>query len=83
MSSFKHNKVPERLQFFGSTVDRFGSSKPTTASDAATNLGPGSYTVNNLVSYKKKPSNAVYSGFNCTEQRFTENQYKDYTPGPG
>lgn len=47
MSSFKNSKVPERLQFFGSTVDRFGNTKPSTADSS--NLGPGSYTVSNLV----------------------------------
>ena len=26
-SSFKTGKIPERLQFFGSTVDRFGADK--------------------------------------------------------
>ena len=82
MSSFKHNKVPERLQFFGSTVDRFGNTKPSTADSS--NLGPGHYTVSNLVQHQAKKANPqVFSGFNCTEQRFTDNQYKDFTPGPG
>ena len=33
MSCFNVGRVPERLQFFGSTVDRFVQSKPTTASE--------------------------------------------------
>lgn len=35
MSSFNIRKVPERLQFFGSTVDRFVQSKATTAADSS------------------------------------------------
>jgi hypothetical protein len=34
MSSFNIRKVPERLQFFGSTVDRFVPSKSTTVADS-------------------------------------------------
>ena len=53
MSSFNVNKIPERLQFFGSTVDRFGNVKPSTAADSS-KIGPGSYTVSNLINHHKK-----------------------------
>jgi hypothetical protein len=41
-SCFKTNKKPERLQFFGSTVDRFNPNK-TNMKNPQNNVGPGSY----------------------------------------
>jgi hypothetical protein len=68
MSSFKTGKIPERLQFFGSTVDRFGVAKPGAQKDPSKeNVGPGSYTVTNLINYHKKSNHAIYSGFTSTE----------------
>jgi hypothetical protein len=52
MTSFKTGKIPERLQFFGSTVDRFSAQKKEQSL-----VGPGSYTVANLINYHKKPQN--------------------------
>ena len=60
---FKTGKIPEKLQFFGSTVDRFGDQK----SQKKQGLGPGSYSVNNLVNYQKKANGIIYSGFTSTE----------------
>lgn len=64
-SSFKTGKIPERLQFFGSTVERFNEGKPGTTEPAT--VGPGSYSVNNLINYHKKSNPAIYSGFTSTE----------------
>lgn len=83
MSSFQVNKKPEKLQFFGSTVDRFAPSKPTSASEMHTNIGPGSYQVSNLINFHKKANNTVFSAFNCTRGRFVEHECKETTPGPG
>ena len=47
------------------------------------NVGPGSYTVNNLINYHKKNNGQIYSGFSCTEERFKELSLKEMTPGPG
>ena len=44
MTSFKTGKRPERLQFFGSTVDRFNPAK-STMKNPLNNVGPGSYQV--------------------------------------
>jgi len=63
-------------------VDRFGNTKPSTAAESS-KIGPGTYTVSNLINHHKKSTNTVYSGFNCTEQRFADNTYKETTPGPG
>lgn len=80
-SSFKTGKIPERLQFFGSTVERFSENKPGAVEPAT--VGPGTYTVNNLINYHKKSNPAIYSGFTSTEQRFTDHAFKMLTPGPG
>jgi hypothetical protein len=45
MSSFKTGKKPERLQFFGSTVERFNPGK-NSSKNPLNNVGPGSYQVN-------------------------------------
>lgn len=79
MTSFKTGKIPERLQFFGSTVDRFSA----VAKKEQSLIGPGSYTVANLINYHKKPGNQVFSGFTSTEQRFQDPTQKHLTPGPG
>jgi len=70
------------LQFFGSTVDRFGAEKQKKG-DGMAGIGPGSYTVNNLINYHKKSNVQIYSGFSCTEERFQNHSLKDMTPGPG
>lgn len=44
-------------------------------------LGPGAY--NHEAASQKKKAPAVFSGFNCTEQRFQDNVVKETTPGPG
>jgi hypothetical protein len=86
MSSFCVQKKPERLQFFGSTVDRFGNTNNTSNLEHVSNIGPGSYNVSNvsnLMKFHKKAANTVFSGFNCTQERFADNSYKEITPGPG
>ena len=80
-TSFKTGKIPERLQFFGSTVERFGENKSNVHETQT--VGPGTYSINNLINYHKKSNPAIYSGFTSTEQRFTYNNYKMLTPGPG
>lgn len=50
-TTFKVKDVPERLQFFGSTVERFSNTttnnlgKEGGAIGGATNLGPGTYNI--------------------------------------
>jgi hypothetical protein len=49
--------VPERLQFFGSTVERFHENKEK--NKLPPNVGPGSYTVSTSVNSKKMRTHNV------------------------
>jgi hypothetical protein len=77
--------VPERLQFFGSTVDRFQNSIATKQVQGP-NLGPGTYTIsNNGNGAKTKMRNAADIPFASTNMRFNNGQQKQgvEVPGPG
>ena len=75
-TTFKIKAVPERLQFFGSTVERFYEN--TNKNKVPPNIGPGSYSVPN--GQKLRNANAP---FLSTNQRFIEQQTKVEVPGPG
>lgn len=63
MTSFKTNKKPERLQFFGSTVERFNPAK-NTMKNPMSNVGPGSYQPN---TNQKKCIQSVQPAFTSNE----------------
>lgn len=85
-TSFKTGKKPERLQFFGSTVERFGENQQKSNNGTQSNFapGPGSYHVQNLMNYHKKQKfPQTQQGFISKEQRFQDIHNKGLTPGPG
>jgi len=76
---FRKAQKEERLQFFGSTVERFAEkAKPVEAE-----VGPCSYNVANRLEKKKLVNPTIYSGFTSAEQRFAYGQATDEVPGPG
>jgi hypothetical protein len=78
-TSFKTGKKPERLQFFGSTVDRFNPGKSTMKEPLA-NVGPGSYNVH---AQSKKRVQTVHPPFTSNEERFRGVLTTENAPGPG
>ena len=78
--------MPERLQFFGSTVDRFQNNSTVKQAQGGPNLGPGTYTIsNNGNGGKTKMRNAADIPFASTNMRFNNGQQKQgvEVPGPG
>ena len=76
---FKRSQKEERLQFFGSTVERFAEkAKPTEGE-----VGPCSYNVANRLERKKLVNPTIYSGFTSAEQRFAYRNSAEEVPGPG
>ena len=74
VSDFNKTDVPERLQFFGSTVDRFKKKKIEHL------IGPGSY---NLKAPQGKPrAKGVLVPFACGDKRFKKKRVET-VPGPG
>lgn len=67
-TTFKVKQVPERLQFFGSTVERFINKQMEKAPTAQ--LGPGSYNLHSATN--KKMRNTTYVPFATSENRFQE-----------
>lgn len=80
-TTFKVRQVPERLQFFGSTVERFTGKQQALVVPSSTSLGPGAYNVTSTTT-NKKMRNTNYVPFATSEGRFHE-QKKEAIPGPG
>lgn len=93
-STFQIKSKPERLQFFGSTVNRFQNQQVTASENR--NLGPGSYLDLNKDSrsiLSKPPSHPLRKtvGFNTGENRWAKSEslkdtvqdVVDGVPGPG
>ena len=78
-TTFKVKSVPERLQFFGSTVERFHDQTDKQKIPPA--VGPGSYSVNAQLGQKKIRTNHNVP-FQSNDQRFTDKQAM-LVPGPG
>lgn len=55
-TTFKVKPVPERMQFFGSTVERFNQNL---IKKGNLTVGPGTYTVSTSASQKVRPNNSV------------------------
>jgi hypothetical protein len=80
-TTFKVKDVPERLQFFGSTVERFNANASKVI---PSNIGPGSYSVaTSATAASKKMRNTNYVPFQSSNQRFQEKQQQVEIPGPG
>lgn len=69
-TTFKVKSVPERLQFFGSTVERFNEAQRL--KNSLQNLGPGAYSVSSTTATNKKMRNSNYIPFATSEPRFSE-----------
>jgi hypothetical protein len=70
-TTFKVKQVPERLQFFGSTVERFQD--PTIVNDKnkiPPNVGPGTYAVNSSFNANKMRMSGSNVPFATSNQRF-------------
>jgi hypothetical protein len=76
VTAFSAKSVPERLQFFGSTVSRFKPVRPETA-----NIGPGMYGELRKPIAAKKPGDSK-APFSSTKTRFQAN-VDSSSPGPG
>lgn len=87
---------PERLQFFGSTVNRFQEQMTTAGLRGSENLGPGSYLdldKDSKSGLTKPPQHPLRKtvGFNSGENRWqksdslkdTVHEQMDKVPGPG
>lgn len=46
---FKTGKIPERLQYFGSKVERFNLNNKDSDKNPVNNVGPGSYQIPNMM----------------------------------
>jgi len=70
--------MPERLQFFGSTVERFYDNKKP-----ITSIGPGTYALaHSAASESKKLRNTNQAPFHSSNLRFNEKNSLA-VPGPG
>jgi hypothetical protein len=77
---FRKEPTSEKLQFFGSTVERFaGRAKATENAE----VGPCSYDVSNKVERRKLVNPTIYSGFTSAADRFGAVRTEDDLPGPG
>lgn len=78
-TTFKVKKVPERLQFFGSTVERFNKG---TAKLVEALPGPGTY-LNQERARAHSAQQMVAAPFLSTNIRFADAQQQGPMPGPG
>ena len=91
-SAFRPETKPQRLQFFGSTVERFTDTNRFKKND---DIGPGSYQFagNTFTTKAVKPNHrkSANIGFSAKEERFADaktskkisEQVMMITPGPG
>lgn len=76
---FKKEPTSEKLQFFGSTVERFADGTKAKVGE----VGPCSYDISHKGGVRKLARPTIYSGFTSAAQRFPAKQIDSDLPGPG
>lgn len=80
-TSFKIRKIPEKKQFFGSSITRFENKE-----NLINSIGPGEYfkkeKENDLIKMNKT-SSSVFAPFYSSVKRFNFSEEKEKKPGPG
>ena len=63
---FRKEPTSEKLQFFGSTVERFVDRSKAKNGE----VGPGAYDITNKIDSRKLANPTIYSGFTSAAERF-------------